>query len=297
MVYIRKGVDEMERLELSFKNAVPIKEIELKKILTEIKNGRKTWEEESKVFIVKSMVEHIGSTDSELRDELIYSSFYQLIIEKNQLEHELLKELLDMCLSDLLFKGIGENNTDTVFTRSFTTLLIALILFRDNEDNFLSKDMVLKIKDKLIDYINLEKDLRGYVSVKGWAHSIAHVADTIDELVKNQKIDQKFYLEILKALCNKVLVSTSVYVHGEEERLIIPILEMLNNGLNPEEIEKIIQYIPIELEIQREQIDEENYWFLVANCKTFLKSFYIKVNQNSNLLFLNRSLEKCLKEI
>ncbi|MFJ8065609.1 DUF2785 domain-containing protein [Psychrobacillus sp. NPDC096426] len=287
----------MERLEISYKNAVPMKANELKKFLMEIKSGERTWEEESKVCIVKSMVENIGSTDWELRDKLIYSSFYQLIIEKNQMEQELLNELLELCLSDLLFKGIGEYETDTVFTRSFTTLLIALILYRDNEDNFLSQDMVFKIKDRLIDYINLEKDLRGYISVKGWAHSMAHVADAVDELVKNSKIDQKIYIEILKVLWNKVFVSTSVYVHDEDERILIPILEMLNNGLEQEEIETLLQNVPIELKNQKEQIEEEEYWFLYFNCKTFLKSFYIKVNTNSELKPLQKSIEKCLSEI
>lgn len=287
----------MEMLELSCDNTVPMKAFELKKILMEIVSGGRTWEEESKVCIVKSMIEHIGSTDSELRDKLIYSSFYQLIIEKNQIEHELLNELLELCLSDLLFKGIGENDTDTVFTRSFTTLLIALILYRDNEDDFLSPDMVFKIKDKLIDYINLEKDLRGYISVKGWAHSVAHVTDSINELVKSSKIDKKFYLEILKVLWNKVFVSTSVYVHDEDERILIPILLMLNNGLEPKEIETLIQNVPIELKIQKEQIEEEEYWFLYSNCKTFLKSFYIKINSNCELIPIQKSIEKCLFEI
>lgn len=278
-------------------NTVTMKANELKKILKEIKSGEKTWDEESKVLIVKSMIKHIGSADGELRDQLIYSSFYQLIIEKNQLEHELLVELLDFCLSDLLFKGIGENGTDTVFTRSFTTLLIALILYRDNEDNFLSQSMVYKIKEKLIYYINFEKDLRGYVSEKGWAHSIAHAADTIDELVKNPKISHEFYLEILKPLWNKIFVSNSVYVHDEDERILVPIIEMLDNGLEAQEIENLLQNIPIELKVHKEQLDKEKYWFLVFNCKTFLKSFYIKINRNLNLAPLQKSIEKCLKEI
>ncbi|MFJ7859151.1 DUF2785 domain-containing protein [Peribacillus sp. NPDC097206] len=278
-------------------NTVPMKENELKTVLREMKSGERTWEEESKVLIVKSMVKHIGSTDSDLRDQLIYSTFHQIIIEKNQLEYELLTELLDLCLSELLFKGIGENGTDTVFTRSFTTLLIALILFRDNEDNFLSPDMVYKIKDKLIDYMNSEKDLRGYVSVKGWAHSIAHAADAFDQLVKSPKVNQEFYLEILKPIWNKVFVSNFVYAHDEDERLLIPILEMLNNGLDTKEVESYIQYIPVKLRLQKEKMDEEQYWFLLANCKAFLKSFYIKVMTNSNLLSLQKSIEKCLKEI
>lgn len=287
----------MDRLLLNYKNSVPIKAIELKKALTEIKSGERVWEEESKIIIIKSMMEHIGSTDSELRDKLIYSSFYQLIIETNKIEHELLTELLDLCLSDLLFKGIGENQTDTVFTRSFTTLLIALILYRDNEDNFLAQEKVFKIKDKLIEYIILEKDLRGYISVKGWAHSIAHVTDAIDELVKSSKIDRKYYLEILKVLWNKVFVSNYVYIHDEDERILIPILEMLHNGLEQEEIETFIHNIPIELKIRKEQMEEENYWFLYSNCKTFLKSFYIKVKTNSELIPLQKSIEKCLTEI
>ncbi|MCM3742935.1 DUF2785 domain-containing protein [Sporosarcina luteola] len=281
----------MESLE------IPMKAIELKKILMEIKSEGRTWEEESIVCIVKSMVEHIGSTDSELRDQLIYNSFYQLIIEKNKIEHELLNELLELCLSDLLFKGIGENETDTVFTRSFTTLLIALILYRDNEDNFLSQEMVFKIKDILLDYINLEKDLRGYVSGKGWAHSVAHVTDAIDELVKSPKIDKKFYLKILKVLWSKVFVSTSVYIHDEDERILIPILEMVNNGLEQVEIETLIQNVPLELKVQKEQLEEEEYWFLYSNCKTFLKSFYIKVNKNCELVPLKKSIKKCLIEI
>jgi hypothetical protein len=284
-------VDDMESLE------VPMNAIELKKILMEFKSRGTTWDEESKVCIVKSMVEHIGSTDSELRDKLIYSSFYQLIIEKNQIEHELLSELLDLCLSDLLFRGIGENGTDTVFTRSFTTLLIALILYRDNEDNFLSQAMVFTIKDKLLDYINLEKDLRGYVPVKGWAHSVAHLTDAIEELVKSSKIDKKFYIRILKVLWSKVFISTSVYIHNEDERILIPIQEMVKNGLEQAEIINLIQNVPTELKNQKEQLEEEEYWFLYSNCKTFLKSFYIKVNKNCELTPLKKSIERCLDEI
>lgn len=280
----------------SLTNTVPLKEHELKEVLKAIQSGEKKWDEENKVFIVKSMIVHIGSTDSELRDQLIYNTFCQLIL-KNQLDHELLSELLDICLSDLLFKGIGENGTDTVFTRSFASLLIAAILYKDNEDNFLSQSMLYKIKDKLIDYINLEKDLRGYVPVKGWAHSIAHVADAFDELVKKPKVNQEFYLDVLKSLWNKIFVSTSVYIHDEDERILIPILEMLNNGLEHGEIEKLMRNVKMELKIRKEQIDEEEYWFLYSNCKTFLKSFYIKVNSNCNLTPLQKSIEKCLSEI
>jgi hypothetical protein len=122
----------------------PIKDIELKQILKEYLNGEVCWDEKSESHIIEAMMEHIGSTDPELRDKLIYSSFFRLI---NKLNHEKLIELLELSLSDsFLFKGIGENGTDTVFTRSFTSLLIALILYRDNQDDFLPQRTILKVK-------------------------------------------------------------------------------------------------------------------------------------------------------
>lgn len=270
---------------------------ELKSILIELKNEKRHWQDLDKTIVLKSMLEHIGSTDSELRDQLIYTTFYQLIIDRNQIEAELLTELLDTCLDELMFKGIGEKETDTVFTRSFTTLLVALILNRDNQENFLSSSKVNCIKETLMKYIHLEKDLRGYVTGKGWAHSVAHVADTVDELVMNPKLTKEDYPEIVKALWSKILISSSVYVHDEEERLLIPILKMLERGLNVAEIEELLQHLPNELKIQKEQIDNEEYWFLVFNIKTFLKSFYIKINGNPKRLPLQKKIEHSLVSI
>ncbi|MDR7071611.1 DUF2785 domain-containing protein [Fictibacillus barbaricus] len=274
-----------------------MKERELKGFLTEIKSGEKNWSDIDQRLVVKSMMKYIGSIDSELRDQLIFTSFYKLIIERNEIEPELLIDLLETCLDDFLFKGIGENGTDTVFTRSFTSLLIALILGRDTEDNFLSQSMVYRVKDELIHYINSEKDLRGYVPEKGWAHSVAHVADTFDELAKNPKISHELYLEMLIPLWNKIFVSESVYVHHEDERLLIPIIEMLNNGLETKEVENLLRKLPVELKAQKEQLEYEKYLLLEFNSKTFLKSFYMKLNKNPKLAALQKSIEQCLTSI
>ncbi|MGP4081138.1 DUF2785 domain-containing protein [Pseudalkalibacillus sp. R45] len=253
-------------------------ESELKKILKEIKPGETSWDEEKKRLIVKSMINHIGSTDAELRDQLIYTTFYQLILEKNLL-------------------GIGEKGTDTVFTRSFSTLLIALILHKDNAENFLSVDTLIYIKEKLIQYITLEKDVRGYVSDRGWAHSIAHVADTFDELIRSPKISEYVYPEILPPLLNKVFVSESVYVHNEDERILTPILEMLDNGLDVKKIEEWLQELQINLEDQKRKLACDKYWFLVFNIKTFLKTFYIKINSDNQYESIQNSIKHCLTKI
>ncbi|TYS86140.1 DUF2785 domain-containing protein [Rossellomorea aquimaris] len=274
-----------------------MEEHELKKYLQEYKSGQRSWDVKNNVGLVKSMMHFIGTTDSELRDKLIYSTFCQLALD-NQLEHELLIDLLDYCFSDdMLFKGIRENGTDTVFTRAFTSLVIAVILYKDNEDDFLPKNAVYKTKDHLINYINSENDLRGFVPGKGWAHSIAHVADAFDELILNNKIEQKDLLDMLRPLWEKILVSDSVYVHGEDERMVTPILAMLEKGMDVGEIEQLLKGVPAELKRRKEHVKEENYWFLETNCKTFLKSFYIKISSRDDLISLNKNIEFCLSEL
>ncbi|WP_175991467.1 DUF2785 domain-containing protein [Bacillus sp. Marseille-Q1617] len=274
-----------------------LKDNDLKIVLTQIKSGEKNWLEVDRLSIVQAMFAHIGSTDPELRDQLIYTSFYRMIIEDNLIEPENLKKLLFKSINELLHKGIGESGTDSVFTRTFTTLLIALILYRDNEESFLTQEDIDQVKHELIHYINEEIDLRGYVPYKGWAHSIAHVADTFDELVKSPKISQELYSEILHPLWKKMLVSESTYIHQEDERMVTPIIEMLDRGLSEQEVITQVQALPAELKAQKEHLDEEKYWFLVFNSKAFLKSFYMKLNEYSKFSSLQESIQQCLREI
>ena len=276
---------------------IPMDEEELKLFLENSKSEDIDWDEKTKIRVVKSMLIHIGSPDSKLRDHLIYQMFCRLVLE-NKLKNNLLSELLESCLNDqFLFKGIGENDTDTVFTRSFTTLLIALILYQDNRNDFLTESKMEEIKDKLIIYVNLEKDVRGYVKDKGWAHSIAHMSDAFDELVKSKKINQSSYPEIIKAIWKKIYHSESVYIHDEEERMIVPIVQMIENGLKKEMLESLIKNMRNELDKYKNELVEENYWFLVANCKKFLKSLLLTILNNPSLSSMQSIVSKVLKEI
>lgn len=140
-------------------------------------------------------------------------------------------------------------------------------------------------------------DLRGFVAGKGWAHSIAHAADVFDELAKSRFADTKMFTELLSPLWNKAFVSDTVYVHDEEERIIIPIVEMLKRGLDFQVVESLLQNLPAEMEKRKELLEEEDYWFLIANAKKFLKSFYIQLEDLSELSELQKSIRDCLDEI
>lgn len=243
--------------------------------------------------LIQSMAGHIGSVDSELRDELIYRTFSTWIME-DRLKSDQLAELLEISL-ELLFKGIGESGTDTVFTRSFASLWIAAILYSDNKHDFLPEAAIDKTRSKLTLYLASEQDVRGYVPVKGWAHSIAHAADAFDEIAQNPKLNPVAYPELTEALWNKIFISESVYVHAEEERLLLPLLEMLECGMDLKVIEKLLAEMPEKVLLQKQLLPEENYWFLVANCKGFLKSFYLETDKRPSLSGLQKNIGESLE--
>ena len=273
-----------------------LEENELREALTYYQEEGKLQNHIHMHSLLKSMLTHIGSTDSVLRDQFIYSSFCQLSLN-NQIEHDLYIELAEHCVSNaFLFYGIGEYETDTVFTRSFTMLLLALILYKDNKEDILPQSMVVKIKKNMILYINAERDIRGYVPNKGWAHSMAHAADVFDELAKSKKISQESAIDLLKSLWAKIYVYQGVYVHDEDERIITAIIQLIQKGLIVE-VAELIRSMPSKLKELKEQLEEEKYWYLYANCKGFMKSFHYAIKESEGLLMLQKEIEQCLAEI
>ena len=206
----------------------------LQQQLEEIRNNNYMLDNKVNIDSLSSnMLEHIGVTDSYLRDKLIYSTFYHLI-KRNTFHTQLQKLLLESISEKYLLYKIHSADEDAVFTRAFTTLLIALIIDADTNHNFLSRTDISNVKDQLILYMNNEHDFRGYVQDHGWAHSIAHASDTFEALVRSPKLETLCYEEILQTLLNKVCVHSIYYKYEEDERLVYPIVAMLQNGLKEE---------------------------------------------------------------
>ncbi|UTT42038.1 DUF2785 domain-containing protein [Exiguobacterium aurantiacum] len=277
------------------KEEILYQEQELKLMLTDIKDGTVRLQELDEERVIRSMLHHIGSTDPELRDQLIYTLFYQFIIEDEQLTNEQLTDLFNTTLKYHLFHGIGEAASDTVFTRAFSTLLIALIVHQDRQQGFLSEPDLEMLKAKLLAYLDCEIDTRGYVPTKGWAHAIAHVADTFDELVLHPSFDETEFGEILEALWDKVMFPT-VYLHDEDERLLNPIFSLLQRGMDEHKIVVLLDGLPAQLSAQKQQLDPEHYWHVVHNVKTFLKSFFVKL-YDVNRPMLQTAVFETLKQI
>jgi len=271
---------------------------QLQKQLEEIKANHYAIDSTVDIHDLSSkMLQYIGVPDGYLRDKLICTTFYHLIIN-DHITHRHLQKLLSQSISEqYLFYKINTDDTDAVFTRSFTTLLIALIINADTKHNFLSQSDILDVKDKLMLYMNQEHDFRGYVNDRGWAHSIAHVSDTFDELVQNPKLDTSYYPEILQVLLEKINVHTMYYKYEEDERIITPIIAMLKNGLVEKELISALHSLVNQLQVQKPELPIEPYEALYGNIKSFLRSLFFRLRTLSICKETENEVENLLKEL
>ncbi len=198
----------------------------LKARLSEIRDNDYAPPTQPEIYpLVLSMGTHIGSIDPELRDGLIYMVLATWI-NRNLFSFKELKEILAVVLNDEhLFLGLGEKDSDTVFTRSFSMLQVQALIEAHRKKPYLPYEELQVIKQKILRYLSKERDLRGFVPVKGWAHAIAHAADVLDDMVQCDEYDAQDLDDILAAIQRTIMTTEAVYISEEDERLATAVLQ------------------------------------------------------------------------
>jgi hypothetical protein len=267
--------------------------MELKDKLLLIKEN--DYQAPSDIFpLVQEMIHNIGSLDAQLRDELIYTTLSNWIPGHALTVYEL-EQILPVVLDEnhLHFR-LGETNSDAVFTRSFSMLVISLFLSRHRESPFLSKEHIHQIKENVFYNVQKERDYRGYDEVKGWAHAIAHAADVLDDLAQCTELDETDLLTILDLVYQKITVTDCVYSDGEDERMVKSIISVLNR--------KILSQTYIKQWIERFGDVEKDPEFLPSfrqknNIKNFLKSLYFRIKFHQLDADLGPTIEHTLYKV
>ena len=190
------------------------------------KNDYQVPEEHALENLTEILFGYLSSSDPELRDDIAYI-VYANWLKRERFTAEAVQSHVETLLSNL-DKGIGETESDTVFLRAFSVLLLAEIVHNDNKKPLLHQEHVKETLEKGIWYLGAEKDRRGYIPIKGWAHALAHTADLMLVLARNRYIHGGELWSILATIGYKIVHSTNhVYIHGEDERLASAVVEIL----------------------------------------------------------------------
>jgi len=113
-----------------------------------------------------------------------------------------------------------------VFTRSFAVLIIAALVEVDSKRRILPEPLVREAANSVMDYAKRERDHRGYVDDKGWAHSVAHTADALDSCAQHPAITMKERIAILETIAKMVMLPEPL-AYLEDDRLSFPVYRII----------------------------------------------------------------------
>ncbi len=180
--------------------------------------------------LLDELVQNLGSTDPELRDELSLT-ILATWLERGLYTNNEMRALIPVMLIGLR-AGIGECGTDTVFQRTFSALILAELIHVDNKQPYLTDTEVFDVMDKALAYLLAERDPRGYVPEKGWAHALAHTADLLMVLARSRYLGKSELRHILQVFAARLVDSGhALYLDNEDERLVNTIMAALEHNL------------------------------------------------------------------
>jgi hypothetical protein len=171
-------------------------------------------------------VTNLASPDPELRDDLAYSILTSWIYEQRLLGPDQLRPLIATLSANLRY-DIGSTGTDAVLERSFSALVLSVIVARQNQTPFLTAAEFQQLLDAALAYFRDERDLRGFDEAKGWMHATAHTADLLKFLARSPLLGRDDQGRILTALVEKNRAAPTPFDHGEDERMARVVMSLL----------------------------------------------------------------------
>jgi hypothetical protein len=112
-------------------------------------------------------------------------------------------------------------------------LVLAECIDRDNQEGLLPAGKLLEWGDRIASWYLRERDLRGYVAGKGWAHAVAHGADAIASLAHSRHFGVHELTVLLDVLADRLLLDDTPLLCGEHDRMAGAVLAVLRRNLVP----------------------------------------------------------------
>ncbi|MGX8794785.1 DUF2785 domain-containing protein [Fusibacter sp. JL298sf-3] len=229
---------------------------------------------------VNRALPHVGSLDSTLRDELIYEQLCDTVFEGKLAFDDLRTIAHELLSTDYLFYDIEKGQGDAVFKRSFSALHLATIVGYHNENSFLTADEIEHHLTTALKYLKAEKDTRGYVEGKGWAHAIAHVSDWIKACLVTYNVRPELQRAVLTTVVDKMLDADTVYCHNEDMRMARVVKLLVEKGtLTEADFEAWVAEI---CTAHRAVGSEKAQLFVNRNRLNFLKALYFTLGDYYN---------------
>jgi hypothetical protein len=218
----------------------------------------------------------LGSPDPAHRDAMAYRTLATWI--HRGVYDDLLAGLGDGMAIGLQV-GLGETDTDSVFRRSFSALVIAECIARDNGRALMTGDKILEWGDRVATWLLRERDLRGFVPGNGWAHAVAHGADALGTLAESPHLSTNELTVVLDVIADRLLLPVDrLFTAGEPDRLALATMNVLRRNRVPLRVlEPWIARLG-SAAATRPEYDDRDPFLAGGNAEAFLRSLYLQLS-------------------
>ena len=268
-----------------------IEKKEIKTLLRNIKDNKYAVPEGVNPYKLSlDMMDYIGDIDGELRNDLVCYVLLEWIVT-DVLTPEEAHDIFVIALDEKrILNGLGKID-DTVFGRSFSVEVASCIIYKHRK--LLSDSDILKAFNTVLKLYNEDRDVRGFVEGKSWAHGSAHGADALMELAQCQVIGYEGLKKILDSIYKKININYYGYINNEDERMISTVKAVLERDIIP--VEEIEEWIRSFGNIEKEGIVPD-YLFIEFNVTLFLKSLYFRLVANTKYDQIAKIVKEVLKK-
>lgn len=227
------------------------------------------------------LLEHLGDSSPEIRDELVFTSLARGIQEE-LFTKEQFQFISAMIVSDGgLDKELDKLGTSTL-ERSFRALIYANLLSADgNQHSIYYQVLKTDIRNTMLNqglhYLEKEEDTTGFSSQYGWVHSFAHGADLLTEVVCHpdfsiNRVHEVF--DILGQLFKRISIR---FIDDEEWRLARVLYEPILQGkVDQATLTSWIKSFDF-------PIEETEDFYKFSNFRSCLLEVYVQLDQRNSL--------------
>lgn len=230
---------------------------------------------------IQWLLEHLGDPSSEIRDDLVFTSFARGIQEE-LFTQEQFQFIAARIVSDGgLDKEIDKVGLSTL-ERSFRALVYANLLSADgNEHSIFYQVLQTDIRNTMLGqglyYLSKEEDTTGFSSHYGWVHAFAHGADLLTEVVCHPDLPKNRVHEVFDIIGQLFKRISIRFIDDEDWRLARVIYEPILQGkLEQDQVTSWIKAVDFPIEER-----EDSYKF--SNFRSCLLEVYVQLDQRNSL--------------
>lgn len=226
----------------------------------------------------------LGSPDSELRDDIAYTTMAHWAT-RGVLSPDDLRFMLHTVGPNMMRPMSpaailsGESDADGILLRSFSALTLSLVAYCDWKTPFSEQDEFEAMMTIAEAYFLTESDLRGYVDGIGWIHATAHTADVFKFLARNRYITAENLHSMLNTIAIKLVAALPyIYTHSEDERVAMAVVDIAKRDmLTAEQLAAFVTRLSAVTERDQTEAFDPVAFARYMNVKNFLRALYFRL--------------------